>query len=153
MIVDYIAWEGGREGEREREGGGGADRQRDRDRQTDRQTDRERQRQRDSDRLTHRQRKRQRDRKRKRRKGRGRERQRHRETETELELENVSNTRIDKSIWTYFTANLCCSIKTKHDYTINTYISTNKQYIDAVTQSSYKYAETSELNFVHGHST
>ena len=58
-----------------------------------------------------------------------------------------------RSIWTYLTASPWCITNTnKHDYTTNTYISTNKQYINAVAQNSYIYAEASNyLSFMDIH--
>ena len=52
-----------------------------------------------------------------------------------------------RSIWTYLTASPCYSTNTsKHDDTTNRYY---KQLINAVSQSSYTCAETSELNSSH----
>ena len=60
-----------------------------------------------------------------------------------LLLKNSSN----RSIWTYLTASPCYTTTTnKHVYTTNTYISRNKQQINAATQSLYKYAQTPELH-------
>ena len=55
-----------------------------------------------------------------------------------------------RSIWTYLTASPTNT--NMHDYTTNRYsISTTKQLINEISQSSYKCAEISELNFFHGH--
>ena len=55
-----------------------------------------------------------------------------------------------RSIWTYVTASPCYTTNTnKHDYTTNRYYM-NKQLINAVSQSSYKWAETciQQYNFL-----
>ena len=54
-----------------------------------------------------------------------------------------------RSIWTYVTASLCHTTNiNKHGYT--TYIiSTNKQLVNAVSQTYYKRAGTSELKTIH----
>ena len=59
-----------------------------------------------------------------------------------------------RSIWTYLTASPCCTTNTnKHDYTVNRYYKHDKQLINAVSQSSYKCAEKSELYIFHGHTS
>ena len=56
------------------------------------------------------------------------------------------------SIWTYLTASPCYTTNTnQHDYTRNIYYKHYKQFISTVSQSSYKYAEASELDLFHGH--
>ena len=79
-------------------------------------------------------------------------RKRHRETDTEsLRIGILKNSSI-RSIWTNLRASPCSTTNTnKPDYTTNTYMRTNKQQINAVTQRSYKYEEASEPSFVHVH--
>ena len=55
-----------------------------------------------------------------------------------------------RSIWTCLTASPCYA-KNTNKHVNTTDIITNKQLINAISQSSYKYAETSALNFFHGH--
>ena len=73
--------------------------------------------------------------------------------ERELELENlILKDSSVRRIWTYLIASPCYTTNTnKHGYTTKNIVSMNKQLLNAVSQSSYKCAETSELNFFHGH--
>ena len=82
--------------------------------------------------------------------------QRDKERETDRKNSN-SKTLILKdssvrSIWTYLTASPCI-LQTQISTTIlqTDIISTNKQLINVVSQTSYKRPETSEINFFHGH--
>ena len=59
-----------------------------------------------------------------------------------------------RSIWPYLTASPCYSTNTGQVSTTipeTDSISTNTLLMNAVSQSSYKCAETSELNSFHGH--
>ena len=143
----------GRQGEADRQAGAGRDRQAGRQGETDRQTGRER----ETDRQAGAGRDRQTDRQGEtvRQTDRGRERHTVGKWEDVRELENFKHNDSNVgSVWIYLTASPCYTTnRDRHDYTthIITDISTNKRLINEIPQSSNKYAETSELNFFHGH--
>ena len=87
-----------------------------------------------------------------------RERETERQADRDRESSNSKSLTLKdssvRSIWTYLTASPCYTTNTKLISTTiprTDIIRTNKQLINAVSQSSFKSAETSELNFFHGH--